>query len=76
MARDRSGDVLMKKLLHAVEVSLTATEAAREALQEILRRGAETGIFFAGRRERGAISAELTAQDTEFLRAISIKPER
>jgi hypothetical protein len=76
MARDRTADALMKKLLHAVEVSLTATEAAREALQEILKRGAETGIFFAGRRERGAISPELTAQDKEFLRAISIKPDR
>ena len=36
----------MEKLLRAIEVSLKATEASREAVQEILRRGAETGIFF------------------------------
>ena len=33
----------MEKLLRAIEVSLKATEASREAVQEILRRGAETG---------------------------------
>jgi hypothetical protein len=45
-------------------------------VQEILKRGADTGIFFAGAKTRGAFSAELTAQDKEFLRAVSIKPER
>ena len=40
----------MDKLLRAIEVSMKATEASREAVQEILRRGAETGIFFAGGR--------------------------
>jgi len=29
-----------------------------------------------GTKSRGAFSAELTAQDKEFLRAVSIKPER
>jgi hypothetical protein len=66
----------MKKLLQAIEASLTATDAARDALQEILKRGADTGIFFAGARTRGTFSTELTAQDKEFLRALSIKPER
>ena len=66
----------MKKLLAAIEGSLTATEAAREAVQEILRRGADTGIFFTGSRKAGAFSAELTSQDKEFLRAVSIKPDR
>ena len=65
----------MKKLLQAIEVSLTATDAARDAVQEILKRGAETGIFFAGANKNG-VSPELTPQDKEFLRAISIKPER
>ena len=45
-------------------------------VQEILKRGADTGIFFAGAKSRGAFSAELTPQDKEFLRAVSIKPER
>lgn len=76
MPRERPVDVLVRKLAHAVEVSLAATEAAREAVQEILRRGADTGLFFAGRPRRGAFSAELTAQDREFLRAVSIKPDR
>jgi hypothetical protein len=77
MARERPIDGLAKKLLHAIEVSLTATDAARDAVQEILRRGAETGIFFAGTRRGAATpSFELTAQDREFLRAVSIKPER
>ena len=66
----------MKKLLEAIEVSLGATEAARDAVQEILKRGADTGIFFSGARSRGAFSSELTSQDKEFLRAVSIKPER
>jgi hypothetical protein len=76
MARERTVDSLMKKLLKAIEASLAATDAAREAVQEILKRGADTGIFFAGARTRGAFSPELTAQDKEFLRAVSIKPDR
>jgi hypothetical protein len=76
MPRERSADHLMKKLLQAVEASLTATDAARDAMQEILRRGADTGIFFAGVRARGAVSTELTREDREFLRALSIRPDR
>ncbi len=76
MPRERPLDALVKKLLHTIEVSLAATDAARDAVQEILRRGAETGIFFAGARGRGNPSFELTAQDREFLRAVSIKPDR
>jgi hypothetical protein len=76
MPKERHVDVLMKKLVQTIEASLTATEAARDAVQEILKRGADTGIFFAGARSRGAFSAELTSQDKEFLRAVSIKPER
>ncbi len=34
-----------------IEVPLQATEASRDAAQEILRRGAETGIFFTGPRD-------------------------
>ena len=48
MTPDRHVDRLMDKLLRAIELSLRATEASRDAVQEILRRGAETGIFFAG----------------------------
>lgn len=76
MARETHLDTLMKKLLRAIEVSLAATEAARDALQEILRRGADTGMFFSGARSRGNPTFELTAQDKEFLRAVSIKPDR
>ena len=76
MGRERHVDLLMKKLLQAIEASLAATEAARDAVQEILKRGADTGIFFAGAKNRGTFSAELTPQDKEFLRAVSIKPER
>lgn len=76
MSRERPIDALIKKLLHTIDVSLSATEAARDAVQEILKRGAETGIFFAGTRTRGNPSFELTAQDREFLRAVSIKPDR
>lgn len=76
MARETHLDTLMKKLLRAIEVSLAATEAARDALQEILKRGADTGMFFSGARGRGNPTFELTAQDKEFLRAVSIKPDR
>ena len=75
MRRERHVDPLMKKLVQAIEASLAATDAARDALQEILRRGADTGLFFAGSRSR-TVSPELTSQDKEFLRAASIKPDR
>jgi hypothetical protein len=76
MPKERHVDALLKKLVQTIEASLTATDAARDAVQEILKRGADTGIFFAGGKKGGAFSAELTAQDKEFLRAVSIKPER
>ena len=75
MAKERHVDALLKRLVQTIEASLAATDAARDAVQEILKRGADTGIFFAGAKGRG-FSAELTAQDKEFLRAVSIKPER
>ena len=76
MAGERQIDALLKKLLQTVEVSLAAADAARDAVQEILRRGADTGIFFAGSKKGVAVSSELTTQDREFLRAVSIKPDR
>ncbi len=76
MARERQVDALLKKLLQTIEVSLAAGEAARDAVQEILRRGADTGIFFAGSKKGLTVSSELTTQDKEFLRAVSIKPDR
>ncbi|PYN24122.1 MAG: hypothetical protein DMD99_12145 [Candidatus Rokuibacteriota bacterium] len=76
MARERQVDALLKKLVQTIEVSLDAAEAARDAVQEILRRGADTGIFFAGSKKGVAVSSELTTQDREFLRAVSIKPDR
>jgi len=76
MARERQVDALLKKLLQTIEVSLDAAEAARDAVQEILRRGADTGIFFAGSKKGVTVSSELTTQDKEFLRAVSIKPDR
>jgi hypothetical protein len=76
MARERHLDALLKKLLQTIEVSLAAADAARDAVQEILRRGADTGIFFAGSKKGVTVSSELTTQDKEFLRAVSIKPDR
>ena len=76
MARDRQIDTLLKKLLQTIEASLSAADAGRDAVQEILRRGADTGIFFAGSKKGVTVSAELTTQDKEFLRAVSIKPDR
>ena len=76
MARDRQVDALLKKLLQTIEVSFAAADAARDAVQEILRRGADTGIFFAGSKKGVTVSSELTTQDKEFLRAVSIKPDR
>jgi hypothetical protein len=75
MAKERHVDALLKRLVQTIEASLTATDAARDAVQEILKRGADTGIFFAGAKGR-CFSTELTPQDKEFLRAVSIKPER
>jgi hypothetical protein len=76
MQPERHVEALMKKLLHTIEVSLAAADAAREAVQEILKRGAETGIFFAGAKQRETEpGVELTAQDRAFLRAVSIRPD-
>lgn len=76
MARERQVDALLKKLVQTIEASLAAADAARDAVQEILRRGADTGIFFAGSKKGVTVSSELTTQDREFLRAVSIKPDR
>ena len=70
----------MDKLLRAIEVSLKATEASRDAVQEILKRGAETGIFFAGTADakqppKPPQGFELTDQDRDFLRSLSIRPD-
>jgi hypothetical protein len=70
----------MDKLLRAIEVSLRATEASRDAVQEILKRGAETGIFFTGVRDGSPPATppegfELTDRDRDFLRSLSIRPD-
>ncbi|HET7874259.1 MAG TPA: hypothetical protein VFN71_01940 [Methylomirabilota bacterium] len=76
MASDQAADRLMAKLIRAIELSLRATEASREAVQEILRRGADTGIFFAGtRKDAGARGYDLSEQDRDFLRSLSIRPD-
>ena len=76
MTQERPADRLMEKLLRAIELSLKATEASREAVQEILKRGAETGIFFSGARGAESIDGfDLTEQDRDFLRSLSIRPD-
>jgi hypothetical protein len=76
MTPDRHVDRLMDKLLRAIELSLRATEASRDAVQEILRRGGETGIFFAGTKApKPPEGFELTEQDRDFLRSLSIRPD-
>jgi len=76
MAPDRHADRLMEKLLRAIELSLRATEASRDAVQEILKRGAETGIFFTGGPDaKQPEGFELTDQDRDFLRSLSIRPD-
>jgi hypothetical protein len=76
MAKERQPEPLMRKLVQTIEVSLAATEAARDAVQEILKRGADTAIFFSGASRRDAPPTELTVHDREFLRAVAIKPDR
>lgn len=76
MAGEPHADNLIEKLLRAIEVSLRATEASREAVQEILKRGAETAILFSGAREaREQQPFELTERDRDFLRSLSIRPD-
>jgi hypothetical protein len=76
MTQERPADRLMEKLLRAIDVSLKAAEASREAVQEILKRGAETGIFFSGARPAEAVDGfDLTEQDRDFLRSLSIRPD-
>jgi hypothetical protein len=79
MTPDAHVDRLMGKLVRAIEVSLKATEAARDAVGEILKRGAETGIFFAHGRSTPApapLGFALTDLDRDFLRSLSIRPDR
>ena len=79
MPRDKHVDALMDELLKAIECSLAASRAARETVEEILKRGADTAIFFAGAdADPKALEREelrLTAQDREFLRTLSIRPD-
>jgi len=52
-------------------------ETGEHAVAEILKRGAETGIFFAkGRGAQAPTGFELTDQDRDFLRSLSIRPDR
>ena len=79
MTPDAHVDRLMGKLVRAIEVSLKATEAARDAVGEILKRGAETGIFFAQGRSTpppASTGFALTDLDRDFLRSLSIRPDR
>ena len=77
MARAKHIDGFMEKLLKAIECSLAASQAARETIEEILKRGADTAIFFAGADGKAAEGEEvhLTPQDREFLRTLSIRPD-
>jgi len=79
MARDQHVRRLLEKLLRAIECSLAASEAARDTVEEILRRGGDTAIFFAGVDAGSEVSSgervELTAQDREFLRTLAIRPD-
>ncbi|MBI2152349.1 MAG: hypothetical protein HYV92_00435 [Candidatus Rokubacteria bacterium] len=79
MARDKHVDGLMGKLLEAIECSLAASQAARETVEEILKRGAETAIFFVGTgadpKAPEGEDVQLTPQDREFLRTLSIRPD-
>ncbi|MFQ5828280.1 MAG: hypothetical protein ACE5JD_03875 [Candidatus Methylomirabilia bacterium] len=73
MRRDEHIRQLMTSLRRAIEVSLAATEATREALAELLKRGSGAGTFF--RTDRSGPSLDLTHEDREFLRALGIRPE-
>ena len=80
MPKERHVDTLLKKLVQTIEASLSATDAARDAVQEILKRGAETGIFFVGSGGDKPSAAHpdgfrLTDQDRDFLRSLSIRPD-
>jgi hypothetical protein len=75
MGRDRHLDGLMDRLLRAIECSLGAAEAARETVEEILKRGADTSIFFADAALPPGDGDALTPQDREFLRTLAIRPD-
>lgn len=83
MPRDKHVERLIDKLLRAIEVSLSASDAAREAMEEILRRGAEAGDLSRGDGSSGASDgtppagsdSALTDLDREFLKSIAISPE-
>lgn len=76
MPRDAHVDALIQKLVRAIAVSLAAAAAAQDAVEEIVQRGADTSVFFADAGARSTPSARLTAQDRDFLRAVSIEPDR
>ena len=69
----------MGKLLKAIECSLAASQAARATVEEILKRGADTAIFFTGTgldpKAPEGEEVQLTPQDREFLRTLSIRPD-
>lgn len=73
MSRGEHIQELMSALRRAIEVSLAASEATREAAAELLKRGSDAGTsFLTG--ESGP-SLDLTPEDREFLRALAIRPE-
>lgn len=73
MRRDEHIRQLMISLRRAIEVSLAATEATRQAVAELLKRDSGAGMFLG--TDRSGPSLDLTPEDREFLRALAIRPE-
>lgn len=73
MSNDPHITALMADLIRAIEVSLAATEAARAAVAEILKRGTD-GVSVVPSDDAGPALA-LTPGDREFLSRLSIRAE-
>jgi hypothetical protein len=71
MSRDRHIQALMATLLEAIRASLAAREAAHALVAELLKGGTETASVFSNNEP----ALTLTAEDREFLRALSIRVE-
>ncbi|MBI4241919.1 MAG: hypothetical protein HY613_09395 [Candidatus Rokubacteria bacterium] len=73
MLRDPHIEALILDLIRAIEASLAASEAARAAVGEILKRGVDSGSLLPSGEAGPPLT--LTAEDRAFLSRLSIRAE-
>jgi|SRR3990172_562240 len=73
MARDEHIQELMAKLIRAIESSLAASDAVRDAMKELVQQGYDTRLIFVANAESG--SAESPSQPPAVFEQASLQEQ-